>query len=154
MDRNLNPGNPVDIFGDALSNRYEITLSNLLSQKKNGIVYHGEVDSAYEFMNKYAIFISPLFTGSGIRIKILEGMMMKRAIIATSIAAEGIPASNRENIFISDDPDDMISIITELCQNKEKYDKIGEQSRQFVIENFNNLATSKKLSDFYRSNLL
>ena len=135
-------------------NAPEWLVNNFLSQKKNGIVYHGEVDSAYEFMNKYAIFISPLFTGSGIRIKILEGMMMKRAIIATTIAAEGIPASDQENIFISDDPDDMISIITDLCLNKEKYDKIGEQSRQFVIENFNNLATSKKLSDFYRSNLL
>ena len=33
MDRNLNPGNPIDVFGDALSNRYEITLNNLLVQK-------------------------------------------------------------------------------------------------------------------------
>lgn len=128
--------------------------SKLRSYEKQGLVYHGEIDNAYEFMNRYAIFISPLFTGSGIRIKILEGMMMKRAIIATTIAVEGIPASNGENIFISDDPDEMISIITDLCQDKEKYNQIGEKSRQFVIENFNNLATSKKLSDFYRSNRL
>ncbi len=33
MDRNIIPGNPIDIFGDALSNRYEITLNNLLAQK-------------------------------------------------------------------------------------------------------------------------
>ena len=39
MDRNLNPGNPIDVFGDALSNRYEITLNNLLAQKNvHGVI--------------------------------------------------------------------------------------------------------------------
>ena len=32
MDRDINPGNPIDIFGDALSNKYEIVLDNLLAQ--------------------------------------------------------------------------------------------------------------------------
>ncbi|MCK4922895.1 MAG: glycosyltransferase family 4 protein [Bacteroidales bacterium] len=124
----------------------------LLSHKETGIIYHGEVDDAYEFMNKYAIFVSPLFTGSGIRIKILEGMMMKRAVIATTIAVEGIPASNKKNIFICDDSEEMKGIIIDLCNNKEKYDQLAGQSRQFIIENFNTLATAKTLSDFYRTN--
>ena len=119
----------------------------------SGIVFHGEVENAYEFMNQYAIFISPLFTGSGIRIKILEGMMMQRVIVATSIAAEGIPVSDRKNIFIADNPGEMAEIISEIAGNKEKYDRIAKNSRAFVMENFNNLATCKRLSEFYRSNL-
>jgi glycosyltransferase involved in cell wall biosynthesis len=122
-------------------------------QAKSGIVFHGEVENAYEFMNAYAIFVSPLFTGSGIRIKILEGMMMQRAVVATSIAAEGIPVSDRKNIFIADTPSEMSSIISELAGNREKYESIAKNSRQFVMENFNNLATCKRLSEFYRSNL-
>ncbi len=125
----------------------------LLVHKKSGVIYHGEVENAYEFMNRYAIFVSPLFTGSGIRIKILEGMMMQRVIIATSIAAEGIPVSDRKNIIIADSPDEMLEKITELTGNKEKYDSIAKHSRTFVMENFNNLAISKRLSEFYRSNL-
>ena len=39
MDRHINQGNPVDIYGDALSNRYEIVLNNLLSQNNvNGVI--------------------------------------------------------------------------------------------------------------------
>jgi len=39
MDRIINSGNPIDIFGDALSNRYEITLNNLLAQKNvHGVI--------------------------------------------------------------------------------------------------------------------
>lgn len=118
-----------------------------------GIVYHGEVENAYEYMNRYAIFVSPLLTGSGIRIKILEGMMMQRAIVATALAAEGIPVSDGKNILIADTPDVMLSAILNLMRNREKYDYIAHNSREFVMENFNNLATSKQLSEFYRSNL-
>ena len=117
------------------------------------VVYHGEVENAYQFMNKYAIFVSPLFTGSGIRIKILEGMMMQRVIVATTIAAEGIPVSHQQNIFIIDDPQEMLDCLLDLCRNREDYNTIGRESRAFVIENFNNLATSKRLSEFYRMNL-
>lgn len=121
--------------------------------RNKGVIYHGEVDNAYEFMNRYAIFISPLLTGSGIRIKILEGMMMQRAIVATTIAAEGIPVSDRKNILIADSPGEMIDTIFELTNNREKFDTIAANSRKFVMENFNNLATCKRLSEFYRSNL-
>lgn len=126
----------------------------LRSYSQQSVVYHGEVEDAYSFMNQYAIFVSPLFTGSGIRIKILEGMMMQRAIVATSIAVEGIPASHRKNIFINDTADEMLQTILELCRDKAKYNKVGHESRLFVNENFNNLATSKRLSDFYRMNLI
>lgn len=125
----------------------------LRSYRNNGVVYHGEVDNAYAFMNKYAIFVSPLFTGSGIRIKILEGMMMQRAIVATSVAVEGIAASHRKNIYIHDEPEEMVNTILDLCRDKAKFDRIGHESRLFVNENFNNLATSKRLSEFYRMNL-
>ena len=119
---------------------------------KNGIVFHGEVDNAYQFMNRYAIFVSPLLTGSGIRIKILEGMMMQRVIVATSIAAEGIPVSDRKNILITDGAETMARMIAGLCKNKSGYDEIARNSRAFVNENFNNFATCKRLSDFYRKN--
>ncbi|MFW5821654.1 MAG: glycosyltransferase family 4 protein, partial [Bacteroidota bacterium] len=125
----------------------------LQNYSKFGVIFHGEVDNAYEFMNRYAIFVSPLFTGSGIRIKILEGMMMQRVIIATSIAAEGIPVSDRKNIFIADNPGEMIDIIAEITRDKEKYNSIAKNSRAFVMENFNNLAICKRLIEFYRMNL-
>jgi glycosyltransferase involved in cell wall biosynthesis len=118
-----------------------------------GIVFHGEVNNAYVFMNRYAIFVSPLLTGSGIRIKILEGMMMRRAVVASSIAAEGIPVSDRKNILIADSAEEMSDIIFDLCKNKDKYLEIAANSRIFVLEKFNNLAVCKSLSDYYSTQM-
>lgn len=125
----------------------------LYSIRAEGVLFHGEVDDAYAFMNRYAVFVSPLSTGSGIRIKILEGMMMKRVIVATSIAAEGIPVSDRENIILANEPEEMAKKILWLCSNREEYDRIAEKSREFVLQNFNNLAASKKLFELYRSTI-
>lgn len=121
--------------------------------ESSGLIFHGEVSNAYMFMNKYAIFVSPLLTGSGIRIKILEGMMMRRAVVASSIAAEGIPVSDRKNILIADSAEEMRNILFNLCNDKEKYMKIADNSRIFVLEKFNNLAVCKSLSAYYSSQI-
>jgi glycosyltransferase involved in cell wall biosynthesis len=117
------------------------------------VIFHGEVEDAFDFMNNYAIFVSPLFTGSGIRIKILEGMMMQRAVVSTSLAIEGIPATDDINVIIADSAEEMISEILELCSNPTKYDIIARSAKEFVTENFNNFDSSKRLSEYYRMNL-
>jgi len=135
-------------------NAPEWLVSRLKGHESKNVIFHGEVDDAYVYMNKYAVFISPLLTGSGIRIKILEGMMMKRVVVASSVAVEGIPVSDRQNIFIADSPDEMIRILFDICNDKLKYQQIAENSRDFVLEKFNNLATCKNLSDFYSTHLV
>ncbi len=62
----------------------------LLAKKQ--VIYHGEIEDAKTFMQSYRIMVAPLFTGSGIRIKILEAMALGRPVVTTPIGIEGIPA--------------------------------------------------------------
>ncbi len=119
----------------------------------NDIDFHGEVDNAYEFMNRFAIMVSPVFSGSGIRIKILEAMMMGKAVISTRIGSEGISYTHGENIMLADDPSAFSQFILDYSSNRKKYDKIAANGRKYVIKNFNNLAFCKTLDEFYRNNL-
>jgi polysaccharide biosynthesis protein PslH len=117
------------------------------------IEFHGEVDNAYEFMNRYAIMVSPVFSGSGIRIKILEAMMMGKAVISTTIGSEGISYTHGENIILADDPSSFARFIRKYSSDREKYNAIAASGRLFVMESFNNLAFCKNLDEFYRNNL-
>ena len=119
----------------------------------NNIVFHGEIDDAYQFINHYAIMVSPIFSGSGIRIKILEAMMMGKAVISTRIGSEGISYTHGENIMLADDPSTFVRFIRDYSSNRKKYDKIAASGRIFVLEFFNNVTFSKTLSEFYRNNL-
>jgi glycosyltransferase involved in cell wall biosynthesis len=116
-----------------------------------GIVFHGEVENAQKFMNDYAVMIVPLLSGSGMRIKIIEGMAMGKAIITTTIGTEGISTEDSKNIMIADTPEELINKIEMLLSNPEQIDKLGFNARSFIEMNYSDKVLANKLTDFYKS---
>jgi len=118
--------------------------------KEPGVVFLGEVEDAYEFMESKAIMIVPLLSGSGMRIKIIEGMALGKSIVSTSIGAEGIAVTHDENIIIADDPQNFSSGIENLLDNFDKFEAIGSKAESFIEANYENLSISKALTAFYK----
>jgi len=118
-----------------------------------GVVFHGEIENSADFISKYGIMICPILTGSGIRIKILDAMLMGKTIISTRVGAEGIPVTDGENIILCEKPEDFSRKILFLEKNSACAAELGSNAKKFVIKNFNNLALCKDLCDFYRKNL-
>ncbi|MGM0613057.1 MAG: glycosyltransferase family 4 protein, partial [Bacteroidota bacterium] len=121
-------------------------------QKRNdpGLVIDGEVENAYKYMQFRNIMIVPLFSGSGIRIKILEGMINKNVVITTSIGAEGIDATDGEHLLIADDKEAFKRQIQYCMDNPAESTKIGENAAQLVKEHYNLKDNAKKLTEFYQ----
>ena len=88
----------------------------------------GEVEDAQAFIRSKSIMIVPLFSGSGIRIKIIEGMAAARTIISTSLGAEGIHYTNGENILIANAPCEFFDMVSLCMEDKPRCRKIGECS--------------------------
>lgn len=121
--------------------------------KAEHVVFLGEIENAYRFMNSKAIMLVPLFSGSGMRIKIVEGMALGKAIISTSIGCEGIPAKDRETVLIADDADSFVWAVDELVANKSLFDKLCKQAVDLIRVQFDNLAIVGSLIDFYKQHL-
>jgi glycosyltransferase involved in cell wall biosynthesis len=92
----------------------------------------------------------PLQSGSGMRIKIIEGMAMGKAIISTSIGAEGIPVTHLENIIIADNPKEFADAITDLAKNDELKLKLKKNARSFIQNHFDNKNLVNQLLIFYK----
>ncbi len=116
---------------------------------KPNIVFVGEVDNAYDFMNSKAVMIVPLLSGSGMRIKIIEGMALGKTIISSSIGTEGISSTHDKNILIANTPQEFLNEVEKTLINKEFFEGIGENAIKFVKENFDNMSISSSLIDFY-----
>ncbi len=101
------------------------------------VSFHGEIDDAKDFIKRKAIMVVPLFSGSGIRIKILEGMSLGKAIVTTSIGAEGIPAIHNKHILIADSQEQFLSAIQMLLTEKHTFESIGQQAFEFVNQHYN-----------------
>ncbi|MCK3682787.1 glycosyltransferase family 4 protein [Maribellus sp. YY47] len=114
------------------------------------VQFLGEVADAYEFMNSKAIMIVPLFSGSGMRIKIIEGMALGKSIVSTPIGAEGIEVEKDKHILIAENTDEFVEAVSKLVEDKELYDSLGRNAIGFIHEKFDNVTTASKLIDFYK----
>ncbi|MFI5164284.1 MAG: glycosyltransferase family 4 protein [Bacteroidia bacterium] len=123
-----------------------------LEEQKN-IVIVGEVDNAYDFMNSKGIMIVPLFSGSGIRVKIIEGMALGKTIISTSLGAEGIPCKDGQNILIADTPEAFAEKISKCINEKLYFTIIGDNAWQFAKQRFSSREVTAKLLEFFAQNL-
>lgn len=118
--------------------------------RKDGVVYLGEINDAYDFINSKAIMIVPLFSGSGMRIKIIEGMALGKPIVTTDIGTEGIPTENGKNILIANDVDQFVEAIDQLISDRELANRIGKSAIGFIQEKFDNLSQAEALVEFYK----
>lgn len=117
--------------------------------RREGVEYLGEINDAYDFMNSKAVMVVPLFAGSGLRIKIIEGMALGKPIVTTDIGAEGIPTENGNNILIANNEEQFIEAITRLISDRELADRIGTNAIGFIQEKFDILSQAGALVDFY-----
>jgi len=123
--------------------------SRFFDKKTNNLHFAGSIDDNISFYNQHDVMLVPLQSGSGMRIKIIEGMAMGKAIISTTIGAEGIPVTNRENIFIADTPKQFADAIKELSVNVELKEKIKKNARLFIQNKFDNKLLVNQLLNFY-----
>ncbi len=118
------------------------------TRKKNVFIV-GEVPDAHEFVNQHNIAIVPLFSGSGMRIKIIESMALGKTVITTLVGAEGIQYSEFEDIIIADNEPKMVENICRLYKHPEEAEAIGLNARRLVEELYDNKKIINRLEIFY-----
>lgn len=115
-----------------------------------GVEAIGFVDDIGIELSKASIYISPLFVGSGIRIKVLEALAYELPVISTSISAEGIEIHEENGLFISDDVETQASKIIALINNPQLINTIGERARNAVLEKYTWESNVKLMIDEYQ----
>jgi glycosyltransferase involved in cell wall biosynthesis len=126
----------------------------ILKSNTPGLYIFDAVQDAKKWMNEKDIMIVPLLSGSGMRVKIIEGMALGKTIISTTIGAEGISYSSLKNILIADTSEDFISMIDLCIKDYDLCKSIGNNSKELVMRNHNNKTLGKELNQFYTDLIL
>jgi len=113
------------------------------------VVFIGEVDDAYNFIRSRAVMVVPVLSGSGMRIKIIEGMALGKAIVTTSIGTEGIDTTHGKDILTADDPVNFAENVCRLIEDQAFCMEIGENARKFVVREYDNRSIGLALTEFY-----
>ena len=114
-----------------------------------GITVHGEVENAETFRRDHGVMLVPLLAGSGMRIKIIEGLAEGLPMISTTIGAEGIVAENGREIVLADSAEDFARAIITLANDRQRCIEIGKNAATLAAKSYQNQALIKDLADFY-----
>lgn len=114
-----------------------------LSLHNPNIQLTGWVQDVRPYLAQHAVCIVPLRIGGGTRLKIYEAMSMGKAVVSTSIGAEGLPVVKGVHILIEDDPASFAGSTLQLLNNASQREKIGQAARRLVEQNYSWPAVSK-----------
>jgi glycosyltransferase involved in cell wall biosynthesis len=127
--------------------------TSFLELKQKNVKVYGEVENAQVFMQERGLMIVPLLSGGGMRIKIIEAMMMQKAIVSTAIGAEGIDCSDGKNIAIADDASTFSRAIINLLEQPHLQVNIAKEARVLALQHYSSMSVTSDLIHFYKTQL-
>ena len=91
----------------------------------SSIVITGFVDNPVPFMQRASVFIAPILSGSGTKLKVLEAMAAGKAIVSTSIGVEGIAGRDGNHYLVADRPELFARRILDLLEHPALGEQLG-----------------------------
>lgn len=137
-----NPELVFFIIGDGLSNKFKS------DYESENVVLKGFVKDLEPYLNSAGFQVAPLFSGSGMKLKVLNALSHGLPIITTSIGAEGINMTSGVHYMNADNRDQFENAIDYLVNNPESRESLAVNGRKLIREHYNWETQAKKLSKF------
>lgn len=80
--------------------------------------------------------IAPIFSGAGVKIKLLEAMSYGLPIITTPKGAQGIPYQDKEPFYVANNKDEFLEYMFLLSSDLNIRKKLGEKAKVFFELNY------------------
>ncbi len=94
----------------------------------------GFVPDVRTWVARAAVYVVPLRVGGGTRLKVLDAMAQGKAIVATTLGAEGIDARGDEHFVLADDAEHFAAQTLRLLADPALREKLGDAARRRVEE--------------------
>jgi sugar transferase (PEP-CTERM/EpsH1 system associated) len=104
--------------------------------KRHGVQITGEVPDIRPYIAGASIFVVPLRSGGGTRLKILQAMAMGKPVISTTVGAEGLAISSGNNILLADSVDQFVQHILALLYTPNMATSLANAGRRLVMEKY------------------
>jgi GT2 family glycosyltransferase len=111
----------------------------------------GFVDDIREPLARYAVFVCPILSGSGMRVKLLEAFAAGIPVVSTCIGAEGLAGEDGDLCALADDPPGFAAHILELFDHPEKAAELACRARAEVVATKDMKVMTRRLVESYQA---
>jgi GT2 family glycosyltransferase/glycosyltransferase involved in cell wall biosynthesis len=117
------------------------------------IELRGFVEDVREPLARYAVFVCPILSGSGMRVKLLEAFSAGIPVVSTRVGAEGLAIRDGEICALADDPAEFASKTVELFNDAGKSREMARRARDQVVATRDMAVLTRQLVGSYRAAL-
>jgi GT2 family glycosyltransferase/glycosyltransferase involved in cell wall biosynthesis len=121
--------------------------------QSSAIELRGAVDDAREPLGRYSVFVCPVLSGSGVRVKLLEAFAAGIPAVSTTLGAEGLTRTDGELCALANDPAAFAGKIVDLFLHPERAVEMAEHARREVEAAWDIRAATGRLLESYREAL-
>ena len=111
----------------------------------------GFVEDVREPLARYAVFVCPILSGSGMRVKLLEAFSAGIPVVSTRLGAEGLGTKDGEVCALADDPAEFAAKIVELFNDAERAREMARRAREQVVATRDMGVLTRQLVESYQA---
>jgi GT2 family glycosyltransferase len=116
----------------------------------DNIELRGFVEDVREPLGRYALFVCPILSGSGMRVKLLEAFAAGIPVVSTPLGAEGLAGKDGDICALAEEPAEFARKIVELFDDPEKARKLACRAREHVVATRDMRVLTERLVESYR----
>jgi GT2 family glycosyltransferase len=121
-----------------------------LGDKTGRVELPGFIRDIRPLLASHAVFICPIRSGSGVRVKLLEAFASGIPVVSTYIGAEGLARKDGEFCLLADEPAEFANRVIELFDHPEKGAELARAAHEEIIANWDMPAMTERLMASYR----
>ena len=121
------------------------------SLSRERVEFLGHVADIRGVLARCAVFVAPILTGSGVRVKLLEAFASGIPVVATSLAAEGLCSEDSGMACVADRPDAFAEGVAELLADQDRAREMAVSARRAVERNWDRGSAADRLLAHYAS---
>jgi len=115
----------------------------------SGIEFAGRVEDLRPHVHAARVFVVPLLSGSGTRLKVLEAMAMGVPVVSTAIGAEGIAGTDGEHLRLGDTPEDFARAVLDVIGDDSLALRIRAGGRRLVERSYSWQEAGRRMLTVY-----
>jgi len=109
----------------------------------------GFVPDAKEPLARYAVFVCPILSGSGVRVKLLEAFAAGIPVVSTYLGAEGLADQDGDICALADDPAGFAQRTIDLLEDSARAEALSRRARERVEQTRDMRVITEKLVESY-----
>lgn len=119
-----------------------------------GVRFVGHVEDVEPYFQRSRVMVVPIRSGSGMRVKILDGLARGVPTVATSIGCEGIDIEAGTHMLVADEPADFAAHVVRVLSDDALARSTADAGRRLVLEKYDTTVIAGLFLEALRTNAL